>query len=235
MIYYTKDGKIVNYNGSNNSMMSGTQGKIFRLNSSVCLKEYSKDSEVKSIFDDDGTRFNQEMFDYFKNNYSNSNMGELYDLLYDKKLMTVLGYTMKYYEEVIDNILNMPVSYILDNFSLIYDLVIRLTDECIRIVDMHSGNIISTENGLIVIDYDKYYFDRDSSKEVLSYINKSALMSTFCGIFRNSLKKMGIDVDNNQELNNKISSLFTIGTTPLVLKYKLRSYNKSIDYIMNHR
>lgn len=193
---------------------------------------YIVDNLNKSIFDDSGTKFNQDMFDYFKNNFSNFNMCQLYDLLYDEKLVTVLRYTMKYYEGMINNLLKMPVSYILDNFSLIYDLVIKLTDDCIRIVDLHYGNIINTNNGMIIVDYDKYQIDNDSSKEVLSYINKCALMSTFCGIFRNSLKKMGIDVDNNIELKNKISTLFTIGTTPLVLKYKLRSYSKAIDYFV---
>ena len=235
MVYYTKDGRIVDYNCDNSSVISGRQGNIMMLDSSVCLKVYNDNNSSKSIFDDVGTKFNQEMFDYFKDNYSGSSLCELYDLLYDEKLITVLGYTMKYYQEMIENILNMPVSYILDNFSLIYDMIMKLTDECVRIVDLHYGNIINTDNGMVVIDYDKYYFDNSSSKEVLSYINKSALMSTFCGIFKNSLKKLGIDVDNDLELKNKISSLFTIGTTPLVLKYKLRGYNKGIDYFTSKR
>lgn len=235
MIYYTKDGREVSYNYDKNTAVSGKQGSVYRIASTICLKEYNDDIGNKSIFDDVGTRFNQEMFDYFKDSFDGSNFCEIYDLLYDKKLVTVLGYTMKYYEEMVENVLNMPVSYVLDNFSMIYDLVVKLTDECVRIVDMHSGNIINTNNGMIIIDYDKYYFDYESSKDVLSYINKSALMSTFYGIFKNSLKKMGIDVDKDIELKNKLSLMFTVGTTPLVLKYKLRSYNSMIDYFRNNR
>lgn len=233
MIYYTKDGNSINYD-CNNSIVSGTQGSIYRISSSVCLKEYKEDNKINSIFDDSGTKFNQEMFDYFKDNYKGSNMGELYDLLYDKKLVTVLGYTMKYYQEMVDNILNIPVDYILDNFSMIYDLVIRLTDECIRIVDLHCGNIINTDNGMVIIDYDKYYIDRDSTGDTIRYINKSALMSTFIGIFKNNLSKLGINIDD-KDVQYKINSLFTMGTTPLVLKYRLNGYNTALEYIKNYK
>lgn len=235
MFYYTKDGREVNYNYDKSFVIFGKQGSVYKIDPMICLKEYSELDGDKGIFDDVGTRFNQEMFDYFKDNFSGSIFCELYDLLYDKKLVTVLGYTMKYYEEMIENILNVPVFYVLDNFSLIYDIVMKLTDECVRIVDMHYGNIINTDGGMILIDYDKYCFDYESSKETLSYVNRSALMSTFCGIFKNSLKKMGIDVDKDIELKNRFFSLFTVGTTPLVLKYKLRSYNSMLDYFRNSR
>jgi len=228
--YYSKNGELFNYNADNSFVVAGTQSKVFRLEKDVCLKLYNEEDANKSIFDDSGVKFNIEMFDYFKDGYGNTNMGKLYDLLYDEKIVTVLGYTMKYYEEMIENVLNLPVTYILDNFSLIYDLVMRLTDECIRVVDLHSGNIINTDSGIFVIDYDKYYFDRDTSKDILSYINRSALVFTFIGLLKNSLLKLGLDVDNDIELRKKILSLFTVGTTPLVLKYRLRSYNRTIDY-----
>jgi len=235
MFYYTKDGTEISYNYDKNDVISGTQGSVYRVGTTICLKKYSDDTNNKSVFDDVGTRFNQGMFDYFKDSFGGTNFCELYDLLYDKRMVTVLGYTMKYYEEMVENILNMPVSYILDNFSLIYDMVMKLTDECVRIVDMHYGNIINTDNGMIVIDYDKYCFDYESSKETLSYVNKSALIFTFCGIFKNSLMKMGIDVDKDIELKNRLFSLFTVGITPLVLKYKLRSYNSMFDYFVKSR
>lgn len=236
MDYYTKDGRIFNYNLDNMHYIGGSQGKVYLINSDVCFKEYKKDNRSESIFDDAGTRFEQEMFEYFKNSYNDTNMGELYDLYYDEEFITVVGYTLvgytlKYYQEMLDNILNMPISYIIDNFSLMYDLVLKLTDDCIRIVDLHSGNIINTTDGMVIIDYDKYYFDKESSKDRLNYINKSALMFAFVDMFKKSLKKIGIDVENNMELKNRILSLFSVGTTPLVLKYKLRSYDCAFDYI----
>lgn len=231
MVYYTKDGRMLEYDLNNKMIVNGRQGNIYKLKEDLCFKEYSIDSIQKSIFDDVGTKFNQEMFNYFKNNYDDCCMCTLYDLVYDKDISNVLGYTMKYYKESVDNILRMPISYIIDNFSLIYDLVNRLTCECIRIVDLHYGNIINTSDGMVIIDYDKYRFDYDISRDVLEYINKSALMSTFYGIFKNSLKEIGIDIDNNIEIKGRVLSLFSVNTTPLVLKYKLRGYSKGIDYI----
>lgn len=234
MIYYTMDGREYNFNIDKEKSIGGRQGNIHILDNNVCLKEYKEEVKPNSIFEDIGSKFNQEMFDYFKDNYRDSNMGELYDLLYDKKLSVIVGYTMKCYQEMVDNILDMPVDYILDNFSLIYDLVLRLTDDCVRIVDLHYGNIINTDNGMIIIDYDKYYIDKDSTGDTIGYINKSALMSTFIGIFKKNLERLGIDT-NNKEIQYKINSLFTIGTTPLVLKYRLRNYNSSLDYIINSK
>lgn len=231
MVCYTKDGRMLEYDLNNKIIVNGRQGNIYKLEDDLCFKEYSIDSIQKSIFYDAGTKFNQEMFDYFKNNYSDCCMGILYDLVYDQDISNVVGYTMKYYKESVDNILNMPISYIIDNFSLIYDLVNRLTSECVRIVDLHYGNIINTDDGMVIIDYDKYYFDYDTTGDILRYINKSALMSTFYGIFKNSLKEIGIDIDTDIEIKNRVLSLFSVNTNPLSLKYKLRGYSRVIDYI----
>lgn len=232
MVYYTKDRRMLEYDYFDSQLINdGKQGKVYRISEDICLKEYCEDNDVKGIFDDVNVKFDIEMFGYFKNNYNRTCMCKLYDLLYDKDISNVVGYTMKYYKDSVDNIVNMPISYLIDNFSLIYDLVNRLTCECIRIVDLHYGNIINTSDGMVIIDYDKYRFDYDTSRDVLEYINKSALMSTFYGIFKNSLKNIGVDIDNNIELKNRVLSLFSVNTTPLVLKYKLRGYSKEIDYI----
>ena len=137
---------MLEYDFNSKIIISGRQGNIYKLEDDFCFKEYSVDSGQKSIYDDFGTKFNHEMFDYFKNNYRETCMGTLYELLYDKNISNVLGYTMKYYQENIDNVLNMPISYIIDNFSMRYELVDRLTYECVRIVDLHYGNIINTYN-----------------------------------------------------------------------------------------
>lgn len=211
----------------------GTQGKIFRLedNLDVCFKEYSQNTLDNWCFDM-GNRFNKKMFDYFRDDFGNDNFCNLYDLYYDKKLENVIGYTMKYYEECIDNILVMPIDYILDNYSLIYDLVVRLTNDCIRVVDMNPDNVINTSDKMVVIDYDKYYIDNGVDNETLDYINKSALIYTFKGIFVKALRKYGIDVDGNLEIKNMVNRLFTVNTSPLVLKCKMRGYNKGIDYFI---
>lgn len=230
MIGYKFDGTSVDINGSK-FINEGSQGRIFRLDSQsdICFKEYRENTEYDWYYDL-GNKFNKKMFDYFKGDFSNDNFCKLYDLYYDKKLENVIGYTMKYYEECINNILVMPIDYILDNYSLIYDLVNKLTSDCIRIVDMNPDNVINTSDKMVVIDYDKYHYDNGIDKDTLDYINKSALVYTFKGIFMNSLRNMGIDVDNNIEIKNMVNRLFTLNTSPLVLKCKLRGYKKGIEY-----
>lgn len=237
MVYYKKNGECVNLNCDISEFNKGTQGSIYRIqdDSSACLKLYGNDNNNGTIFDDSSKKFTQEMFDYFRNEFNHSSFCKLYDLLYDEKIVTVMGYTMKYYEECVDNMLFLPTSYILDNFSLIYDAIEQLTNDCIRVVDLNCDNIINNDNGLIVIDNDKYYMDLNSDIDTLNYINKSALMYAFRGVFEKSLRKIGIDIDNNIELKRMVLNLFTINTSPLVLKCKLKNYTKPIDMVCSSR
>lgn len=230
MIYYDKNGIAVNYNCAMNGFNKGTQGSIFRLtdDNSVCLKQYFDTNNNRSIFDDCGSKFTGEMFDYFSIEFNNPNFCKLYDLLYDEK-NNVIAYTMKYYEECIENLLFLPTEYIVENFSAIYNAVEQLIKDCIRIVDMSSGNILNTNNGLVVIDFDKYYRDNTIDASTLNYINKSALLYAFKGIFENALMKHGINLKDNIEDRKIIDNLFSWGTTPLVLKCKLKKYTKTID------
>lgn len=230
MIYYDRNGTKKNYICVKNGFNKGTQGNIFRLNDddSICLKQYFDNDVNKSIFDDCNQRFTQDMFDYFSYEFNNPSFCKLYDLLYDEK-NTVVAYTMKYYEECIKNILFLPTEYIVDNFSMLYNAVEQLTRDCIRIVDMSSSNIINTDNGLVVIDFDKYYKDKEMDASTLSYINKSALLYAFKGIFENALIKHGINLKDNIEARKIIENLFSFGITPLVLKCKLRKCTKTID------
>lgn len=232
MVYYNRNGEIVNYNCEKVKFNSGTQGGIYRIvdNDSICLKSYVDNDLTKGIFDDQGKRFTQEMFDYFKEDFDHPSFCKLYDLMYDEKMSVVVAYTMKYYKESLENILFMPTSYLLDNFSLIYDAITQLVKDSIRVVDLSSSNIINTDDGMIVIDNDKYNVDTESGKETLDYINKSALMYAFKGIFKDALKRHGVELDNNLEFKRMIDSLFTINTSPLTLKCKLRSYSRPIDF-----
>lgn len=234
MICYKKSGECVNLNGDIFEFNKGSQGIIYRIqdDSSICLKLYSNDNNEKTIFDDSLNRFTQGMFDYFRDEFNFSSFCKLYDLFYDNEMTTIIGYTMKYYEEVLDNMLFLPTSYLLDNFSLIYDSIEQLTRDCIRVVDLNCDNIINTNNGFVVIDNDRYYRDLSSDISVLNYINKSALMYAFRGILIKSLRKIGI---NDIEINRMVSNLFTINTSPLMLKCKLRNYTKVVDMFYKSR
>ena len=231
MIYYDKNGTKVNYSCVEKGFNKGTQGSIFRIASDdfICLKQYFDDDNNKSIFDDCNQRFTQYMIDYFKGEFNNPNFCKLYDLLYDENITNVIAYTMKYYEECIENILFLPTEYIVDNFSILYDAVEQLTKDCIRVVDLSSSNILNTANGLVVIDFDKYRRDELTENNTLSYINKSALLYAFKGIFEKALMKSGINVKDNIEAKKLIENLFSFGTTPLVLKCRMRKCTKPID------
>ena len=136
---------------------------------------------------------------------------------------------MKYYEECIENILFLPSEYIVDNFSVLYNAVEQLTNDCIRIVDMSSSNILITNDRLVVIDFDKYYRDKSMDVNTLCYVNRCALLYAFKCIFKNALMRHGINLEDNNEAKKIIDNLFSVGTTPLVLKYRLGKCTKTID------
>lgn len=87
---------------------------------------------------------------------------------------------------------------IVDNDSMC--LKSYVNDDCIKVVNLSSSNIINTD---VVIGNDKHYMDTESDKETLSYINKSY---TFKGIFKDALKRHGVDLDNNLVFKRMIDS-----------------------------
>lgn len=243
MIYYTRDGKIVHYQVDKSTMMKGKQGVVYKLldDPAVCLKEYFEEDEVEDIYQDNNRHFDSMMFDYFKEEFDHPNFCKLYDLLYDKEIGTVLSFTMKSYEEMLDNILDLPIDYLLDNYSLLYDAVVQLASDFIMTVDLHGENIINTDDGMIVIDFDQYrksyvsQYDMDDTYS-LSHINKETLLYAFYHLLVIAFKKKGIEVRKNINLKYKLMDLFNLtssvsfGVSPLLLKNKMRGYRRTIDY-----
>lgn len=82
---------------------------------------------------------------------------------------------------------------------------------------------------MIVIDFDKYRRDNSIEQDVLRSINRDALLYAFKGIFNDALKKYGIDVDNNPDVKEELNRLFSFGTSPLLLKYRLHNFKRPID------
>lgn len=239
MDYYTRDRRCVSYKLDIDSRMEGKQGVVYRLldEPSVCLKKYFSDSEINPIYRDNNRHFNGVMFDYFKDEFNHPNFCQLYNLLYDKEIGTVLSFTMMYYEEMLENILDLPIDYLLDNYSLLYDAVVKLAKDCIMVVDLHGANIINTTGGMIVIDFDKYTRSGNmDNRDSLSYVNKEALLYAFYHMMKIAFKKKGIDINEDLSLKYRLMGMFELdssvsfGLSPIRLKNKLRGCNRTIDY-----
>lgn len=236
MVYYTRDNGYVKYNCDIDNKMCGEQANVYRLVDEplICLKEYLNENAVKSRFSNCNRHFEQEMFYYFKEEFNHPNFCKLYDLLYDMDMCNVVGYTMKYYKRMIDNILDVPIDYLLDNYSLLYDAIIELSKNCIEVVDLHGYNIINTDDGMIIIDYDQY--NRCDNCEILDFLNKERLVYTFYHMIKIAFREKGIDIDLDLYLKYKLRKLFGLdslvckGLEPITLKRKMTGCCKTMDY-----
>lgn len=229
MKYYNSDGKEVSFTTTFKINDTGCYGNIYRVeeDDNICLKEL-KDVEPKkplTIFDDTPTVISEDIFNYFKN-FNDPNFCKLYDLLYNKD-NKVVAYTMKYYKSAIDNILSMPVDYLVDNFNAIYDAMDRLAKDLVLVVDLHNRNMILTSDNIVVVDFDKYRREESKSYDVMLGINTSALYYAFSKMLNSALKSLGLASANNKLL---VSDLFSYGTDPLVLKRRLRGCKNVRDY-----
>ena len=237
MKYYNKDGKVVSFTTTSKINDTGCYGNIYRVeeDDNICLKEL-KDVEPKkplTIFDDTPTVISEDIFNYFKD-FNVPNFCKLYDLLYNKD-NKVVAYTMKYYKSAIDNILSMPVEYLVDNFNAIYDAMDRLAKDLVLVVDLHNRNMILTSDNIVLVDFDKYRREdnklsdggKGKSYDVMLGINTSALYYAFSKMFNDALSKIGIKTADNVLL---VSELFSFGTDPLVLKRRLRGCRNVRDY-----
>lgn len=233
MKYYTKDGVEYEYTITSKINDTGNYGNIFRVreNDSICLKHLKevKSSQPLTIFDDTPTVISEDIFEYFKC-LNNPNFCKLYDLLYSKD-SKIIAYTMRYYQNIINNILLMPVDYLVDNFSAIYDAMDKLAKDLVLVVDLHNRNMVLTENNIVIVDFDKYRIEKDKPYDVILEINTSALYYAFSKMLNSALKECGLDVDSSTS-RLMVSELFSYGTDPYVLKRKLGSCKRIGDYFL---
>ena len=228
MKYYDKDGKEISFTTTSKINNVGCFGNIYKVaeDDNICLKEIKDiDPSTLTIFDSLPTVISEDIFNYFRN-FNDPNFCKLYDLLYNKD-KKVVAYTMKYYKSAIDNILSMPVDYLVDNFSAIYDAMDRLAKDLVLVVDLHNRNMILTSDNIVVVDFDKYRREESKPYDVILGINTSALYYAFSKMLNDALSKIGMKTADNVLL---VSELFSFGTDPLVLKRRLRGCINIRDY-----
>ena len=228
MKYYNNNGKEVNFTTTSMINNTGCFGNIYKVaeDDNVCLKEIKDvDLSTLTIFDSIPTVISEDIFNYFRD-FNDPNFCKLYDLLYNKD-KKVVAYTMKYYKSAIDNILSMPVDYLVENFSAIYDAMDRLAKDLVLVVDLHNRNMILTSDNIVVVDFDKYRREESKPYDVILGINTSALYYAFSKMLNDALSKIGIKTTDNVLL---VSELFSFGTDPLVLKRRLSGCKSIRDY-----
>ena len=97
-----------------------------------------------------------------------------------------------------ENILSFSSEYISRNFKELYDLMLKITYDHIRIVDLNPNNLLLTEEGIIIIDYDKYRYEKELDPNILLDINKNALFYALEKKIEKGLISLNKDIDRKQ-------------------------------------
>ena len=229
MDFYDGDGNIVHYEGKKLPKKS-SRSDFYEIDENTLLKVFISFLS-RNIWD----------IDVFKRlmEINHDNFYQIYKLLYylckgkDKELYDgecVHACLIQSQKQDVDNILEMPIEYFLDNFSDLYELTKIISQMHIRMYDLHGGNIILNRDKMVIIDAD-YYYGYDSPF-VFDY-NKKDLFTALRGIMLETLK-------DNYNFSNPhdrlarvrvIDNIFNYSNNPTLVKSMMRSYKKPIDYI----
>ena len=215
MIFYTEDLNQINFNPDSPPLGVGTQGKVYKLDNDKCIK----------IYDNDVVKYDPKMFEMFKK-LSLDGYCKLYDIFYNNPFLEeVVGYTMKYYQTEVDNILLMPTEYTIHSFNVLYNSVKVLAENNIIAKDTIPANAILGKDNITLIDFDtceKSRLDRESILEV----NTNNILYLFRRLFEEDLKKMGKNVTDD-ELSDYLDALFSYSKEPVKALTRRMAYTKT--------
>lgn len=213
-------------------IIPGNHGNIHVLSDNVCEKIYSEDalnSFRERVFDIN-------VFNTIKRLYFN-NLGTLIDFNYSEVRRQILSYKMTYYQNKNIDILEMPISYTLDNLYRLYIDMLALAVNKILANDMHSGNAIFTNDKIIIVDLDNLKKLKQLKLEELINLNINEMCYLFRSIYKEALYQRlkkeyipfcmdrAIGLFSAEKNENIVSSV----------SRKLKPYSYPIDYFILKR
>ena len=216
---YDKLGNIVSYN-IDKVMARGSHAKVYRISDNVCLKKFN----ILPY------KYDTEMFKRFME-LDLANFYKIYELYYNKK-GKIDGYTMEYYQDSVDNIIDIPTEYILDNFSTILNSINRLSNEGIQVNDLIPINFIYGKDKITVIDIDNYKLKKDCDKGELTVKNELALLKVIHELLLANLVGYYGSDDNIGKYIRVTEDLFKSDKFSEISK-KLVRYKYPIDYMID--
>ena len=215
MIYYTEDLRKIEFSLNDEPIGVGTKGKVYRFDDDKCIK----------IYDKDVLKYNPEMFDIFKK-LSLSGYCQLYDLLYTNPFLDeIAGYTMKFCQREVENILNMPTEYTIHSFNTLYNSIRVLADNKILANDTIPANAILGRDNVILIDFDACIKSEQDVNAILE-VNTNNLLYLFRRLFEEGLRKMRKNICDD-ELSNYLDALFAYSKEPVKSLKRRMAYSKT--------
>jgi len=160
MYYYSDKGQKLNTDDYN------------YLNQGNCALVYQKDNTIFKQYHlntASDERVTKEMFNFLKS-LNNEYLMTPYNLYYYSRLKSLLsniknkqvdGYTAKFYQEDLTNVLE--IEYLLNSLNEIEKLFHLLKNNGIIANDIKVKNCVIMRDKIVVIDFDKFYFLKDNN------------------------------------------------------------------------
>ena len=150
---------------------------------------------------------------------------KIHEMLFDQPSLYKTGYIMDYIKpDNIDYLTNIS-SIFLEHIHEIEKVVDRLSKERVRVMDLKNSNVIITNNGMIIIDPDKYrivdYDPTYANKDQILYLAYSILNFSKSpskdSLDRLSLLKMkqAIEIDESMSITSQLSKKLTPSRKPI--------------------
>ena len=166
-------------------LTEGEDGKIY-VDGKTVLKLYH-------FYLDYSRRLRRRIFDIIKDK-SIPNIVRLDDYFYTNtsffsRIFPFDAYTMDYISAENKKIIDFKKKDLIEIFKSLEQTLEILTDNRIVLHDVHPKNIIISENGITIIDIDRFYFMRLSSKKTIYKLNKLELLNCINSTILSEIKK----------------------------------------------
>lgn len=172
MRYYDSKGRIREFKEERLKYLNhGQTANVYHIDPKTLLKRYFSYVPDTVIID-------EAIFKILTSKKS-QHIVPLYQILKDDSLEKTIGYLMQYVNEYHIDYLTSESDLFLSHIRDIELIVDELSKENIRVMDLKSTNVITTKNGLVIIDPDKYrvvdYDPTFNNKDQVLYLAYSLL------------------------------------------------------------
>jgi len=216
--FYDENGNRISYNCNQRiNRGTGINGRIYRtsdefIDDDLCIKLLNIGAVIR--LEELKVIMGMDLENFYK----------IYRILYNRWHQPK-AYITKYYQPEDIDILTVPTEYTLDSFNILYNQSIKLSQAGIVIDDLHTGNIVFTQNGIIVLDVDNYYFGTIITRQRIVTKNQGAINYLFKSLYIDALERHHYSPDNYD-----VKQLFPPYQRPETLQKTLKRYKYPIEY-----
>lgn len=218
MKYISDKGKIYDVKEDSLTYLDhGLTANIYFMEDKRLLKRYYAYTSKLVKLDEDIFTLLKELND--------PNIVKIHEMLFDEPSLYKTGYIMDYIKpDNVDYLTNIS-SIFLEHIHEIEKVVDRLSKERVRVMDLKNSNVVITNNGMIIIDPDKYrivdYDPTYANKDQILYLAYSILNFSKSpskdSLDRLSLLKMkqAIEIDESMSITSQLSKKLTPSRKPI--------------------